>query len=116
MTIHYRKQQINYKTLHIIANRAMPNMFCEYKLVHMLNRPFNHEIPRDEWTEPNFNQVLTSRQTHFRINLNNLHVVWKNALANRFHDLNDIIDQKLLNLNLNSYKIACTTLFLKNFK
>jgi hypothetical protein len=61
----------------------------------MLYRTFNHDIPCEEWTQLNCNQVLTSRQAHFRINLNNLHVVAKNALTNRFHDLNGQIDLKL---------------------
>ena len=92
----------------------MLNMFCEYKLALVLYRTFNHEIPCDKWTQLNFNQVLTSRQTHFRINLNNLHV-GKNALRCKLHDLTGLIVLKLLNLNLNSYKIACKNLFLKMF-
>jgi hypothetical protein len=82
--MHYSKQQISYKTLHIIANRVMQNMFCEYKLALLLFRTFNHEIPCEEWTQLNFNQVLTSRQTHSIINLNNLHIGGKNASTNRF--------------------------------
>ena len=64
MALHYPKKQISYKTPHIIANRAMPNMFCEYKLALMLYRTFNHEIPCEEWTQLNFNQVSTHIQTN----------------------------------------------------
>ena len=45
MALHYPKQQISYPNLLFIANRATPNMFCDYKLAILLYKTFNHEIP-----------------------------------------------------------------------
>jgi hypothetical protein len=66
----------------------------------------------NERIQLNLNHILIFRQTHFATNQNNLHAISKNASNNRFHELNGQIDQHLLNLSQNGYKIACKELFL----
>ena len=39
--------------------------------------------------------------------------VGENALPNRMHELNNMIEKNWLNLNLESYKVKCKDLFLK---
>jgi hypothetical protein len=85
MALHYPKKLISHQNLHKIANRAAPEMFCTYKLCLLLHKLYNNEYPLEEWTYPNFEQILTSRQTHFKITNNHNLIVGKNAITNRLN-------------------------------
>ena len=70
MALHYPKQLISFINLHKIAKRATPEMISTYKLCLLLHKLYNNEYPMVEWTFLNFEQILTSRQTHFKITNN----------------------------------------------
>ena len=110
--LHYPNREISYFQLHLITNRATPAMYLNYKLSLMLFKVINENIPLDEWTHLNFSQTLTSRQTNFICNKNNVLKVGLNALTNRFHAINNKIPLEWLNLNINSFKVKCKNLFL----
>jgi predicted deacetylase len=117
MALQQPKQQISYETLHIIANRAMQICFVN---TNWLLCYTEHSTMKSH-VKNGLNLISTKyshpdKHTSESIHLNNLHVVGKNALTNRFHDLNGIIDLKLLKLNLISYKMVGKNLFLIMFK
>ena len=112
LALHYPKQQISYQNLHIIANRATPEMFCTYKLSLLLHKLYNNEYPIEEWTFLNFEQILTSRQTHFKITNNHNLLVGKNAITNRLNSLNDKIPLLWLNKSFVQFKLECKMKFL----
>ena len=112
MALHYPKQPISYQNLHIIANRATPEMFCTYKLSLLLHKLYNNEYPIEEWTFLNFEQILTSRQTHFKITNNHNLLVGKNAITNRLNSLYDKIPLLLLNKSFVQFKLECKMKFL----
>jgi hypothetical protein len=112
MALHYPKTLISYHNLHKIANRATPDMFCTYKLCLLLYKLYNNEYPIEEWTYLNFEQILTSRQTHFKITNNHNLIVGKNAITNRLNFLNDKIPLTWLNKSFIQFKLECKTKFL----
>ena len=112
MALHYPKTLISYHNLHKIANRATPDMFCTYKLCLLLYKLYNNEYPLEEWTFLNFEQILTSRQTHFKITNNHNLIVGKNAITNRLNFLNDKIPLTWLNKSFTQFKLECKTKFL----
>ena len=63
-----------------------------------------------EWVNLNINQVLTSRQTKFKINKTNASKIGLNALANHLSILNDKIPLPLLNLGMDSMKMKSVLL------
>ena len=115
MSLHYPKHNISYLNLHLISNRATPNMFGNYKLALLLHKLYNSKIPSEEWLHLNFDQILTTRQTHFMTNVNINCVTGKNALTNRLNHLNGKILLEHLNYGINQFKIECKKIFLTNF-
>ena len=111
MAIHYTKPFISYKRLHVITNRATPDMFCNYKLSLLLYKTYNMNLPLEEWINLNFNQTIMRRQTKFHISKTNNLRVGLNILCNRFHSINDIIPLDWLNKSYASYKIECKKTF-----
>jgi hypothetical protein len=79
VALHYPNFNISYATLHSIANRAPPEMFCICKL------------PIDEVIQLNHKQILMSRQTDFLIKQKNIKTIGMNVLASRFYVLNSKI-------------------------
>ena len=63
-------------------------------------------------SKPNQNQILPSRQTHFKILKSNSLRVGLNALANRLASINGKIELGWLNLSYESFKVKCKKLFL----
>ena len=53
----------------------------------------------------NFNQILTSCQTTFKVIKANKYLVGNNIISNRLTILNDKVDLKDLNLSLDSFKV-----------
>jgi hypothetical protein len=65
------------QNLHKIVNRVTPEMFCIYKLSLLLHKLYNDKFPIEEWTHLNLEQILTTRQTHFKITHNHNLMVGK---------------------------------------
>ena len=65
VAFHYPDSFISYVKLHEMANRATPKMFNEYKLVLLLFKTFNNQLPEANWLALNFDQINTGRQTEF---------------------------------------------------
>ena len=63
-----------------------------------------------EFVNLNFNQVLTSRQTTFKILKSNRMRIGLNSLANRLHHINDKIPLEWLNLSIEMYQVKCKKL------
>ena len=93
--------------------RATPENYMIYKHALQLHKLYNANEGNDiEWQSLNHFQVLTSRQTKFKIQKGNKSRVGLNALANRLHVLNDKIPLVWLNLSIDTYKIKCKALLL----
>ena len=105
---------ISFENLHAINKRATPNMMLLYKHSIELHKLYNANNQSTEWIELNLNQILTSRQTTFRTHKTNKLKIGNNALANRLAILNNKISLDWLNLGINSFKVKCKELFLKN--
>ena len=55
------------------CERALPTQLLEYKHAIVLLNVYNTQIPKDDWVNLNFNQILTSCQTKFKtLKSNNL--------------------------------------------
>ena len=112
MALHYSKKLISHQNLHKIANRATPEMFCTYKLCLLIHKLYNNEYPLEEWTYLNFEQILTSTQTQFKITNNNNLMVGKNAITNRLNSLNDKIPLLWFKKSFIQLKLECKMKFL----
>ena len=113
--LHFKYPMISNECVHILTNRAIPEIYCNYKISLSLYKTFNNNIPHDEWLNLNFYQTFGSRQCKFHVNLNNKLRVGMNALCNRFHFLNDKIPIDWLNKSFLAYKIECKKLFLSHW-
>ena len=85
---------------------------CFIKLALALYKLYNKDFNVIEFVHLNFNQIFTSRQTHFKILKLHNTKVGLNTLCNRLHLINDKIDLKWLNLSFDSYKVRCKRIFL----
>jgi hypothetical protein len=56
------------QNLHVLINRATPEMFSDYKRNVIVFKTYNHRSSVDEWVHFIFDHQLTSRQTLFSIN------------------------------------------------
>ena len=57
----------SFKNIHVMNNRAPPEAILSYKLAIQLFKLYNSNEHTYEWFMLNANQVLTSRQTTFKI-------------------------------------------------
>ena len=104
---------ISFIRMHEIYDRATPEKYLTYKHALCLHKLMNSTAPYTfEWVSLNFNQILTSRQTTFKIIKDNKQKIGLNALANRLTILNGKIPLEWLNMNIESYKIKCKKEFL----
>ena len=108
----YCNQFMSFEAIHKLNNRATPEKIMIYKHALMLFKIYNSNDQTTEWVNLNINQVLTSRQTKFKINKTNISKIGLNALANRLSILNDKISLSLLNLGMDSFKIKMKSLLL----
>jgi hypothetical protein len=76
--LHYWNREIFYYQLHVITNRATPEMYSYYTLSLMLYKLMNENIPLDKWTHLNFSIIITSGQTKFNCKKDNLFKVGMN--------------------------------------
>ena len=79
--------------------------FSKQKLYKLMN----HEEPRNEWIDLNFQLINTPRQALFEVYNNSIYKVGNNILINRLSCLNRKIS---LDLPFESYKIKCKSQFL----
>ena len=98
--------------LHAMCKRATPIQMMRYKLALCLFKLYNSEYNSIEFSNLNFSQVLTGRQTKFKCIKDNKTKVGLNTLSNRFHTLNDLIPLNWLNMSKDTYKVHCKKLFL----
>ena len=98
--------------LHAMCKRATPIQVMRYKLALCLFKLYNSDYNSIEFSNLNFNQVLTGRQTKFKCLKDNKTKVGLNTLSNRFHTLNDLIPLNWLNMSNDTYKVHCKKLFL----
>ena len=95
----------SFVNIHQNCKRALPNQMIEYKHLILLHKLYNEKSPVTDWLELNFNQVLTSRQTHFKVIKTNKFKVGQNKLSSRLFILNGKIPLQDLNLTLNALKV-----------
>ena len=102
----------SFTSIHSVCNRATPEMLMKNKLALCLYKLYNENLNPIEFTLLNFKQILTGRQTRFKIQKNNRYRVGLNALTNRLYYINDVIPLEWLNNSLSTYKVKCKKLFL----
>jgi hypothetical protein len=56
---------LSYNELHKLTNRCTPEMYSKYKLSIPLFNPFNNLNRHEEWTQFNFDMIVTSIQTKY---------------------------------------------------
>jgi hypothetical protein len=91
--------------VHKSCQRATPNQMIMYKHAILLHKLYNNNLPKADWVELNFQQILTSRQTTFKIIKSNNYLVGNNLISTRLSILNNKIDLNDLNLSLDSFKV-----------
>ena len=77
----------------------------QFKHAILLHNLYSINLPQADWLDLNFNQILTSRQTSFKVIKSNNFLVGNNLITNRLATLNGKVDLKDLNLSLDSFKI-----------
>ena len=90
----------------------MPEAFMKYKIAIQLHKLYNAAYLSLDWCSLNFDQILTTRQTHFLIYKSNKYKVGLNILPNRFSVLNGLIPLSCLNYTVSTFKIHMKKLFL----
>ena len=111
--IKYNSRMILFERIHNLNNRAASEIFLMYKHALALYRLYNCNEPTLEWCALHYNQILTSRRTKFNSKRSNKLKVGLNALAKRFHILNNQIPISWLEGGYESFKVKCKELFLK---
>ena len=92
--------------LHRINNRGTPDEMCKYKHALQLYKLINMELPKIDWIDSSFQQILSTR---FKTNKFN---VRKNLLCKRFHILNGKVISHLMEERLETFKVYCYSIFL----
>ena len=100
--------------IHKMADRATPMKMCQYRHAIMLYKMFKSIICENEFIQMNFQLFDNERNPKIVFTRNQTYDVGKNTLLNRFCDLNNMIDKAWLELSLDTYKVKCKELFLKN--
>ena len=91
--------------IHKSCKRALPRQMIEYKHAILLHTLYNEQRPVTDWIELNTNQILTSRQTHFKIARSNAFKIGNNKLTTRLCILNNKVILQDLNMSLDSFKV-----------
>ena len=91
--------------IHKSCKRALPHQIIEYKHAILLHKLYNEHQPVTDWVELNTNQILISRQTHFKITRSNTFKIGNNKLTTRLCILNNKITLQDLNMSLDSFKV-----------
>ena len=105
-----------HERIHAVNKRATPNDIMNYNLGIQLFKLYNSKEHSLEWLHLNHNQIITSRQTHFKIMRSHHLKVGLNAVANRLNNINGKITLTWLNLCYESFVVyfdqllgACST-------
>ena len=107
-----KTDEISFIKLHEIYGRATPDKFLLYKHALTLYKLLNTTDHTLEWAAINYNQVFTSRQTHFVTTSTNLKRVGLNALSNRLNIINHRIPLSTFNKSFDTFKMHCKKEFL----
>ena len=86
--MYHPDNMISYENIHKMNNRAMPNAIMLYKSAIQLFKIYNAIEYTGDWTILIFNQIFTTRQTHFITLKSNARKVGLNILANHLSVLN----------------------------
>ena len=84
----------------------------KYKHAIVLHNIYNTQIPKDDWIDLNFNQILTSHQTNFKTTRYNNFKIGNNKLISRLTVLDNKISLEDLNLSLANFKVKYKKIFL----
>ena len=88
-----------------MSNGLLEGLTVLLLFINIKFKLYNCNFNSIEFSSLNFNQILTSRQTTFKIVKSNSWRIKLNSLANRLHHINDIIPLQLLNLSIGSFKV-----------
>ena len=103
----------SYINIHKSCKRALPSQLIEFKHAIMLHKLYNEQLPVADWVDLNFDQILSSRQTHFKTTIRNIFKIGNNKLATRLNVLNGKILLQDLNMSLDSFKVKYKKLLLQ---
>ena len=95
-------------------SRALPEKMCLYRHAVLLYKLFNNIICENEFVLLNFQLYDNERAQKLVFLKDQKYEAGKNILLNRFTELNNMIDKDWLNLSLETFKIKCKTIFLRN--
>jgi hypothetical protein len=106
--MHYPNLNNIYLNLHKTnMNMAPPNMFSIYKLALLVCKTYNDQIPLNEWTQLNFDQYFTSRQTFLMTNISYSTITGRRMSCEiNFMILNGLIKLDHLNRTINNIKLS----------
>ena len=100
--------------IHSISNRALPDQMLNYKHAISMYKLFNHCQPETEFIHMNFQYNQNQQINHANFFQRQNYESGKNILLNRLSHLNDKIEKSWLEQSLNTFKVKCKELFLKN--
>ena len=103
---------VSFEALQMISKRATPEKLMQYKFALCLHKIYNTDFNSKEFTRPNINQIITSRQENFMALKSNNIKIGINCLANRLYILNGKIPLQWLNNSIDMFKIKCKRLLL----
>ena len=112
-TMYYPDQDISYKRIHEMNDRATPEMFTLYKVSLLLHKSYNRKTVENEWIYLNLQHQFSIRGDLFKVTKTNKRKVGNNIMVNRLSVLNDRIPLAWLNLSYESFKLKSKGLFLK---
>ena len=100
--------------IHQLAGRALPEKMCLYRHAITMYKLFNSIICENEFVHLNFQLYDNERSQKLVFFKDQKYEAGKIILLNRFTELNNMIDKDWLNLSLETFKIKCKTIFLRN--
>ena len=95
----------SYINIHKSCKRALPSQLIEIKHAIMLHKLYNEQLPVADWIDLNFDQILTSRQMHFKITKSNTFKIGNNKLATSLSNVTSKIQRNDLILSVKSLKV-----------
>ena len=103
---------LSYINLHVTNQRATPNQLIKIKHAILLFKLFNQMKQSSDWIDLNLTQILTSRQSTFKISSTTNFKIGNNILSNRLSCINVQVPLAWLNLTIDTFKIKCKEKFL----
>ena len=84
----------SYLNIHAACKWALPCQPMKYKHAILLLKQYNDQEPNGDWLAWNFHQTLPQRETKFAIMKPNKWRIGKNILANRLHQIKNLVRLK----------------------